>query len=297
MKVGAARLPAAAEGHLKAQPTEGNYPGAGGGRRGSGRRALGAQVPPSRAEAAVPQERSAPKQKTASRKLFQGAPEGQGQGLRLRRAGSGALRASPEAAGSRVRRRRRPREVGLQLAALRAPAGKSLRRARRSWERGAAGSSPRRPGPGKGKGPRRGRGPGSARSPRSSSPSLNWPLWLIRSCCPSSGCGGSPAGGLSGPGAAAKGAWPRGRGGTAGPAVLRRSLPAAVSMARGGGCRRRRRERRGLESEVRGAAAPSARRDGRAARRGRAGGRGEWRCAGCRGRGCGGAARPVAAAA
>ena len=38
-----------------------------------------------------------------------------------------------------------------------------------------------------------------ARSPRSSSPSLNWPLSLIRSCRSSSGCGGSRAGELSGP--------------------------------------------------------------------------------------------------
>ena len=124
--------------------------------------------------------------------------------------------------------------------------------------------------------PRKGAGPGEgarggARSPRSSSPSLNWPLSLIRSCRSSSGCGGSRAGELSGPEAVAKGAWPLGGGGTAGPGVLRRSLPAAVSMARGGGSGRRRRALRGLESEVRGAAAGSGRRDGPTARAPRSG--------------------------
>lgn len=103
---------------------------------------------------------------------------------------------------------------------------------------------------------------GGARSPRSSSPSLNWPLSLIRGCRSSSGCCGSRAGLLSWPGlgAATKGVGPRGGGGTAGPEGLRRSLPEAGSMARGSRSRRQRRWRRRqaqqrLESEVRGAAA------------------------------------------
>lgn len=151
-------------------------------------------------------------------------------------------------------------------------------------DRGGPGAAaPHRTGrPGKGAAP--GRLPGGVRSPRSSSPSLNWPLSLIRSCRSSSGLGGSRAGLLCGPGpgAAAKGAWPRGGAGTAGPEGLRRSLPAAGSMARGGGSGRRRRTRRGLESEVRGAATRSGQRDGRTAGEGgrEREGAEELRCAG-----------------
>lgn len=116
---------------------------------------------------------------------------------------------------------------GLQPSAPGALAGKSRLRAPRQPASG--GSSPRPPD--REKGPAR----ESALSPRSSSPSPNWPLSLIRSCRSSAGCGCSRAEELSGPGlgaAAAEGAWPRGGAGTAGPGELRRSLPAAGSMAR-----------------------------------------------------------------
>lgn len=146
-------------------------------------------------------------------------------------------------------------------AALRSPCLRGEVPAPRPRARRGASPRPARPSPRAGRGgpgaadltapPGRGRdrpgegARGGARSPRSSSPSLNWPLSLIRSCRSSSDCGGSRAGELSGPGpgAAAKGARPRGGGGTAGPGALRRSLPAAGSMARGGGSRRRRRVR------------------------------------------------------
>lgn len=81
-------------------------------------------------------------------------------------------------------------------------------------------------------GEERARGGGS--SPRSSSPSLNWPLSLIRGCRSSSGCTEELIGAGLGAGAAVEGAWPRGGGrGTPGPGGLRRSLPGAGSMAPG----------------------------------------------------------------
>lgn len=73
---------------------------------------------------------------------------------------------------------------------------------------------------------------GGGSSPRSSKPSLNWPLSLIRGCGSSSGGAEELSGAGLGAGAAAEGAWPRGGGrGTPGPGGLRRSLPGAGSMA------------------------------------------------------------------
>lgn len=70
--------------------------------------------------------------------------------------------------------------------------------------------------------------------PRSSNPSLNWPLSLIRGCLSSSDCTEELIGAGLGAGAAVEGAWPRGGGrGTPGPGGLRRSLPRAGSMAPG----------------------------------------------------------------
>lgn len=75
---------------------------------------------------------------------------------------------------------------------------------------------------------------GGGSSPRSSNPSLNWPLSLIRGCRSSSGCTEELSGAGLGAGAPAEGAWPRGGGrGTPGPGGLRRSLPGAGSMAPG----------------------------------------------------------------
>lgn len=75
---------------------------------------------------------------------------------------------------------------------------------------------------------------GGGSSPRSSNPSLNWPLSLIRGCLSSSGCAEELGGAGLGAGAAVEGAWPRGGGrGTPGPGGLRRSLPGAGSMAPG----------------------------------------------------------------
>lgn len=188
----------------------------------------------------VPRGAQLQQQNTASRKLFQGAPEG--QGLRLAESRARAPAGFPgrqPVLGFRggTALGRWGRSSLLSAPSLGGPCSAPC--PTRQPEPGVVGPLPRRPCWGQGQEPGRGQGP-AARSPRSSRPSLNWPLWLIRNCCPSSGCGGSRAGGLSGPGAAAKGAWPRVRGGATGPGGLRRSLPAAVSMARDCGSQRRR---------------------------------------------------------
>lgn len=209
-----------------------------------GKRTYRAQVSPNRARPAVPRERSAPK---AKHRLPQTFAVGAGRVRDWPRGGRGTLRASPggsgfSGSGEGAAAEAAPAAGGGAAAfcfprlCWEVPAPRPERPASSTeWEE--AGSSPRTPARGRGR--TRGNGPGGARSPRSSRPSLNWPLWLIRSCCPSSGCSGSCAGELSGPGVAAKGAWPRGGGGTAGPGGLRCSLPAAGSMARDSRSQRR----------------------------------------------------------
>lgn len=143
------------------------------------------------------------KQKNAPRKLFQRAsrkestgprevgPEaarfwGSGEGAAARAApapGGGAAALRALAGKSRPRAPERPEEPST---APRQPASRE-RRARSS------GSAPRLASPRLAGGPGE-RGRAGVRSPRSSSPSLNWPLSLIRSCRSSSGLGGSRAG-------------------------------------------------------------------------------------------------------
>lgn len=301
-RIGAARLgfagagrPVAAAEPLEANPAKGSCPGSWwrserareGGRSelGSLRAKGGPRTPGS---ARLRKQNPPPSNFSSGRRSGLGWPGGRRGPFGLAQAA-----ADPRVPGrERLPRRRRARAVGLPPSAFRAPRpapgppARGQERARRRAE------------------PARGRGPGGARSPRSSSPSLNWPLWLIRSCRPSSGCSGSGAGELSGLGAVAKGAWPRGGGGgggTAGPGGLRRWLPAAGSMARGGGSRRRRRAQRRFESEPRGAAARSGRRGGGragAAERRCAGGwgAGAWKRRARRAAGGGGWGRGVAAA-
>lgn len=86
MKVGASRLPlagaggpGAAKGLSRLTPQREVIPEPAKS-EGLGRRTHRAQVPPSGEGAAVPRGAQLQKQKTASLKLFQGAPRGRGQG-------------------------------------------------------------------------------------------------------------------------------------------------------------------------------------------------------------------------